>query len=339
MRYVITGGSGYIGTRLVDLLSRREDTERIVICDVVPPRGYKPKTEFERLDVRDRAAVRSVLERSKADALIHLAFILNPSHDEHLMYDVDVNGTQNVLDAAADAGTQHVLVTSSSTAYGAFPDNPVPLTEDHPVRGVAGFPYARDKTESDRLCQLWAKNHPDRVMTIVRPCIVFGPNVDNFIVRLWTKQPFTIDAGGNLEQRLQLVHEDDVVEAVTALLLGRHGGAFNVAGAGDMTTRECAELIGSPIRKMPLRAFRSLARAMWKARLSEAPPGQIPFALYPWIVSTEKIERTTGWRPAHTTRETFEITMRAHGKLPPAEAPVAAATGDGVPADTRSAVA
>ena len=339
MRYVITGGSGYIGTRLVDLLSRREDTERIVICDVVPPRGYKPKTEFERLDVRDRAAVRSLVERSKPDALVHLAFILNPSHDEHFMYDVDVNGTQNVLDAAAEADTGHVLVTSSATAYGAFPDNPVPLTEEHPVRGVAGFPYARDKTESDRLCQLWAKNHPDRVMTIVRPCIVFGPNVDNFIVRLWTKQPFAVDAGDNLEQKIQFVHEDDVVEAVTALLLGRHAGAFNVAGAGDMKTRECAELVGSPIRKMPLGAFRALARAMWATRLSEAPPGQIAFGLYPWIVSTEKLERTTGWRPLHTTRETFEITMRAHGKLPPAEAPDATAAGNGVPADTRSAVA
>jgi UDP-glucose 4-epimerase len=339
MRYVITGGSGYIGTRLVDLLSRREDTERIVICDLVPPRGYKPKTEFERLDVRDRDAVRSLVERSKPDALVHLAFILNPSHDEHLMYEVDVNGTQNVLDAAAEAGTPQVLVTSSATAYGAFPDNPVPLTEDHPVRGVAAFPYARDKTESDRLCQLWAKNHPDRLMTIVRPCIVFGPNVDNYIVRLWTKQPFAVEAGGNLDQRIQFVHEDDVVEAVTALLLGRHAGAFNVAGGGDMTTRECAEMIGSPIRKMPLRAYRALARAMWSAHLSEAPPGQIAFGIYPWIVSTEKLERTTAWRPAHTSRETFEITMRAHGKLPPADAPATSAGGNGLPAEVSSGVA
>jgi UDP-glucose 4-epimerase len=339
MRYVITGGSGYIGTRLVDLLSRREDTERIVICDLVPPRGYKPKTEFERLDVRDRDAVRSLVERSKPDAVAHLAFILNPSHDEHLMYEVDVNGTQNVLDAAAEAGTEQVLVTSSATAYGAFPDNPVPLTEDHPVRGVAAFPYARDKTESDRLCQLWAKNHPDRVMTIVRPCIVFGPNVDNYIVRLWTKQPFTVEAGGNLDQRIQFVHEDDVVEAVTALLLGRHAGAFNVAGGGDMTTRECAEMIGSPIRKMPLRAYRTLARAMWSAHLSEAPPGQIAFGIYPWIVSTEKLESTTGWRPAHTSRETFEVTMRAHGKLPPADAPATSAGGNGLPAEVSSGVA
>jgi NAD dependent epimerase/dehydratase family len=86
--------------------------------------------------VRDREAVRTVLERARADALVHPAFVLNPSHDEHLMYDVNVNGTHNVLEAAGQVGTQQPLVTSSAAAHGAFPDHPVPLTEDDPVRGV-----------------------------------------------------------------------------------------------------------------------------------------------------------------------------------------------------------
>jgi UDP-glucose 4-epimerase len=318
MRYVITGGSGYIGSRLVDLLERREDTEKIVICDVAPPKGgYRPHTEYERLDVRDRAAVRGVLDRVRPDVLVHLAFILNPTHDEELAYSVDVNGTHNVLEAAAAAGTGQVLVTTSGVAYGAFPDNPVPLTEDDPVRGVPGFTYARDKTESDRLCQLWAATHPERIMTIVRPCIVFGPNVDNYLVRLWTKQPFAADAG-TIDRDIQFVHEDDVVEGITALLLGRHAGAYNVAGDGLMTGRECAELIGTPIRKMPLRVYRGLARVMWKLRQAEAPPGAVDFALYSWLLSNEKLKRTTGWQPKYTSRETFEITMRAHGKLGPA---------------------
>src|SRR5215207_2514656 len=318
MRYVITGGSGYIGSRLVDLLERRDDTEKIVICDVAQPRGYRPHTEYERLDVRDRDAVRSVLERVRPDVLVHLAFILNPSHDEEFAYNVDVNGTHNVLEAADKVGTRQVLVTTSGVAYGAFPDNPVPLTEDDPVRGVAGFTYARDKTESDRLCQLWAATHPERVMTIVRPCIVFGPNVDNYLVRLWTKQPFAVDVG-TIDRQIQFVHEDDVVEGITALLLGRHAGAYNVAGDGLITNRECAEVIGSPIRRIPLRAYRGLARVMWRLRQSEVPPGGIEFALHSWLLFILKDTATTGWSPKYTSRETFEITMRAHGKMPPAE--------------------
>ena len=288
--------------------------------------------------MRDREAVQSALTRARPDALVHLAFILNPAHDEQLMYDVDVNGTHNVLEAAASAGTSHVLVTSSAVAYGAFPDNPVPLTEEDPVRGVPGFSYARDKTESDRICQLWAAAWPDRTMTIVRPSIVFGPNVDNYLVRLWTKQPFAVDVG-NLDERIQFTHEDDVVEAVTALLLGRHGGAFNVSADGEMTLRECAELLGTPIRKMPLRAYRGLAKTMWAARLSEAPPGQIEFALHPWLVSNEKLKKTTGWQPKHTSRETFEITMRAHDKLPPEGPPASSNSSGALPEEARSGVA
>ena len=321
MRYLITGGSGYIGTRLVELLARREDTEKIVIADVVPPRGgYRPKTEYEKVDVRDRPAVHSALQRANPDVLVHLAFILNPVHDEGLMYDVDVNGTHNVLEAAAEVGIGQVLVTTSGVAYGAFPDNPEPITEDWPVRGVARFSYARDKTESDRIVQLWALQHPDVITTIVRPCIVFGPNVDNYLVRLWSNQPFSVDAG-NLEETIQFVHEDDVVEAITRLLLGRHEGQFNLSPEGVMTLRECADLLETPIRRMPFRLYQGIAKLMWRLRLSEVPPGQLDFARYPWIVSNEKLKQTLGWTPRYTSRETFEIAMRAQGKLPAADPP------------------
>lgn len=313
MRYLITGGSGYIGTRLVERLSEREETDAIVIADVRRPAAFRPKTDFRELDVRDRAATWALVTESRPDALIHLAFLLNPSHDEGRMYDVDVNGTQNVLEAASAAGTEHVLVTSSATAYGAFPDNPVPLGEDDPVRGVAGFSYARDKTECDRLCQLWALRHPERVMTIVRPCQVFGPNVDNYLVRLWLKQPFLADLGG-IDIPLQYVHEDDVVEALMLLLDGRHGGAFNVAGDGEMRASECAELIGMKRRRVPERAWRRFAGLMWKLRVAEAPPGAIDFAVYPWVVSNQKL-KDLGWRPRWTSRETFELTMRAKGRM------------------------
>jgi UDP-glucose 4-epimerase len=317
MDYVITGGSGYIGSRLVKHLAEREDTGRIVVCDVRPPSVSRPKVEFELLDVRDREAARALLERVKPDALVHLAFILNPVHDEHFMYEVDVNGTHNVLEAAGAAGTEQVLVATSAVAYGAFPDNPVPLTEDHPVRGVAGFSYARDKTESDRLCQLWAAKYPDRTMTIVRPCIVFGPNVDNYLVRLWTKQPFQVDVG-NFDNEIQFVHEEDVVDAVIRLVEGRHEGAFNVAGDGLMTVRETVELSGQPVRRMPLWLYRLLGRVMWGIRMAETPPGQIEFAIHPWIVSNERLKQVAGWQPRYTSRETFEITMRAQDKLPTA---------------------
>ena len=221
MRYVITGGSGYIGGRPTELLVERE-TERIVILDVRPPDVPWPKTEYVRGDVPDRRAMRELLERERPDALLHLAFIFNPIHDEARMYDVDVNRTQAVLQAASEAGSSRCWSPRPVAAAGAFPDNPVPIAEDQPVRGQPDFPYARHKAEADRVCQLWAAEHPDRVMTIVRPAFVFGPNVDNFLSRPFTDSPF-IPVLDGVEIDLQFVHEDDVA-AISGLVDGREGG-------------------------------------------------------------------------------------------------------------------
>ena len=314
VRYLITGGSGYIGSRLVNRLSDRAQTATIVLADIRPPASYRPKTTFTRVDVRDRHKVRDLFERERPDCIVHLAYLLNPIHDEGAMYDVDVNGTQNVLEAASAAGVGQVLVTSSTTAYGAFPDNRVPLTEEDPVRGTPDFSYARDKAESDRLCQLWALEHPERLMTIVRPCVVFGPEVDNYIVRLWLRNPFRADFGAP-DQPLQFVHVDDLADALVLLLEGRHAGVFNVAADGYISVIEASDLIGLKARRVPYRLFKRLAAVLWRARLTEAPAGQLEFVIHPWVASNEKLKRETGWTPRWTSREVFEITMRAKGKL------------------------
>ena len=115
-----------------------------------------------------------------------------------------------------------------------------------------------------------------------------------------------------------------MVEAITALLLGRHAGAFNVAGDGLMTMRECAELIGSPIRKMPLRAYRGLRARDVGARQSEAPPGQIEFASTPGSCrprsSSGRPAGGRGHRAARPSRSRCERTAscrRPRPDLPP----------------------
>lgn len=315
MKYLITGGSGYIGSRLTELLAEREDTERVVILDVRPPAVPWPKCAYVQMDIRDRR-LQSLLEAEEPNAIVHLAFVLNPIHDEHRMYDIDVNGTQNVLDAASAAGVDHLLVASSTTAYGAWPDNPVPLGEDDPVRGMPHYEYARDKTEIDRMCQLWAARHPDRAMTIVRPCIVFGPNVENFIIHFWERAPF-IPLIDGVDAELQYVHEDDVVEALSRLLLGHVGGIFNLTGDGTIRLSEGAALAGLKTRRISYEPYRRLVSVLWRLKVPriEAPPGQLDFVRFPWLASNERIKSALGWQPRHSSRETFEIALAAKGKL------------------------
>ena len=324
MRYLITGGSGYIGSRLIEILGERDDADSIVNVDVRPPGRPHPKATFVRGDVRDSASIRELLERHEVDVLVHLAFILNPIRDEARMYDVDVNGTEAVLRAAAGAGTGQVLVTSSATAYGAFADNPKPIAEDWPVRGQPDFSYARHKADADRLCQLWALQNPDRVMTIVRPSIVFGPNVDNYISRGWQNSAFMPILDG-VDEEFQLVHEDDVVSAIVGLLDARAPGAFNVAADGTLRWGESAEMIGLKTRRMSLRTTRRIYSVAWAlhAPRIESPPGNLAFIRYPWVVSNEKLKAEIGWEPSADTRQIFVETAYAKGLVatPPAPAP------------------
>ena len=324
MRYLITGGSGYIGTRLTEILSSRDDVEAIVNLDVRPPSRPLPKSTFVRGDVRDHAQIRNLLDREQPEALVHLAFVLNPIRDEARMYDIDVNGTATVLRAAADAGTDQVLVTSSATAYGAFPDNPKPIAEDWPVRGQPDFPYAKHKADVDRICQLWALENPDSVMTIVRPSIVFGPNVDNYISRSWKNSAFMPILDG-VEEEFQLVHEDDVVSAIIGLLDAKAGGAFNVGGDGTLTWKESAEMVGQKTRVMSMKTVRRIYSTAWAlhAPRVESPPGNLNFIRYPWIVSNEKLKSEIGWQPSADTREVFVETMYAKGLVatPPVPTP------------------
>ena len=147
-------------------------------------------------------------------------------------------------------------------------------------------------------------------MTIVRPCIVFGPNVDNYLVRLWADAPFQPDFGGNLDQPIQFVHEDDLVDAMVGLLEGRHGGAFNITGDGVMTMRETAEVTGTKVRKMPLRLGRAISRARGSSARARR-PRTARVRDEPWVCSNEKVKQTLGWQPRYTSRETFELTMQA----------------------------
>ncbi len=206
-------------------------------------------------------------------------------------------------------------MTSSATAYGAFADNPKPI--DRGLAGPGSCPTTStrvDKTEADRACQLWALEHRDRMMSIVRPCIVFGPNVDNYISRTWENSAFFPILDG-VDEEFQLVHEDDVVSAIIGLLDARAGGAFNVAGDGTMTWGESAELIGLKTRVMSMKTTRRIYAAAWTlhAPRVESPPGNLSFIRYPWVVSNEKLKSEIGWQPTATTREVFVETMYAKG--------------------------
>jgi UDP-glucose 4-epimerase len=280
----VTGASGYLGRRVVEALDGREDVRRVVGIDVSEP-GYATRNlEFYRLDVRS-PALRDVLRG--CDVLVHLAFVLTTMRDEEEMRDINVGGTHNAIAAAAEAGVRKLIYTSSVMAYGAHPDNDFPLTEESSIRGLRDFAYSAHKAEIEGVLEGFVQSHADVTVTIVRPALVLGPNASGVVARV-VESPWLMGIEG-YGPAMQFVHESDVVRAILFAIERDVPGAYNVAPDGWLTQERVAELLGK--RRMVLdyeSAYRRTER-LWRVGLAELPPAYLPFLMYPWVMSNQKL--------------------------------------------------
>ena len=308
----ITGAAGYLGTGLARSLAQDRQWDSVIGIDLKRPSVSPENLVHFHLDIRD-SGIQSLLISEKVEHLVHLAFVVNPMRNRDEMRDINVGGTRNVLAAARRARVKHLVVTSSATAYGARKDNPERLTEGNPLRGNPGYQYAAEKAEIDLMCLEFGKENPDISVTVLRPCIVFGPGVDNYISRMLSLPVLPVVDGENPE--MQLVHEEDVVECLRLVLAKRTGGAFNVAGRGMMRWREIVRAAGKIPIYLPGFIARWLVNFAWRLRVSriEAPAPLLDFITYPWVVSLEKSHRELGFEPRYSTRETLDCFLRGRG--------------------------
>lgn len=314
---LITGSSGYLGRRLTEALRQSDNTGEIVGIDIQPPASPPEGGMFYQKDIRD-PQIGEIFSRHRIDTVFHLAFVVKPIHNNQLMHDIDVNGSQNILDNAAAAGVSHVLVTSSTLAYGAHPDNPPQLSETDPLRGNRTFPYGYYKAVTDRMIQKFAEAHPQLPVTILRPCTVFGPSIDNYISRMLF-MPATVRIAG-YNPPVQFVHEDDFVEACLAGMAAEMPGAFNIAGDGTVTVDEIAAIIGTRVLPVPARILYPILEVLWRLHCPgiEVNRGYLDYVRHPFVASNQKAKDTLGFYPKYSSKETVEATAgrRTHVKAP-----------------------
>ena len=308
MRVGITGAAGYFGRKIIARLEENDSVDRIIGISRRPWQHSFEKLDYHRLDVRSDTLPK-LFASNGMDTVIHLAFMLNPIHDEREMHDINVNGTRNVLAAAAEAGVKKVLMSSSTTVYGAWPDNPRRLTEQDPRRGKESrYYYARDKVRLEELCQAWKQEHPKVIVTTLRPCLVLGPTVDQFYSRLLNWRMLPLVGGNNPE--IQFIHEDDVARAFEHFTVEDIGGVFNIVGEGAIHWRDIIETAGVRAIKVPKIVLSPLLRLAWWLRLIEVPPAIIDFIQYPWVAAGDKAKKA-GFIPRYSTRKTLAAFLEA----------------------------
>jgi nucleoside-diphosphate-sugar epimerase len=330
----VTGPTGEIGKPFIAALERTREVSRILGMARRPfdpaAHGWK-KTEYRRGDVLDRAAVESLV--TGADVVVHLAFIILGAGDESRH--VNIEGSRNVFEAAAAAKAARIVYASSVAAYG-FPDGVDGLiTEDVPALGHSRHPYSAHKAEVEEVLDE-ALAGSDTDAYVFRPCIVAGPQAPLLVnqipyVRLSGRLPGAVRALFDQVPVLrpvipdpgvpfQLVHHDDVASALKAGVLGRgEPGAYNLAGAGEITMRDLADELGYYTVPVPDLAVEATAEVV--ARLPFLPDEAtwIEAVRRPVLMDTAKARRLLRWRPRHDARETLHETVAAaRGDLQPA---------------------
>jgi nucleoside-diphosphate-sugar epimerase len=303
----ITGVGGLLGRRLVAALEARPGVERVVGIDVARPLGVtSEKLAFRGEDVRDPGIAEAF---RGVDVVVHLAFQMDPIHDEAAMRAINVDGTRNVFEAARSAGVGHVVYPSSVVAYGAHPDNALPLTEDSPLRGTPGLNYSEHKRDVETWLWPWLDTVDDLDVTVLRPAVVLGPGVENFITRIF-EAPRVLLVKGH-KPPLQFVHIDDVVSAILHVLDHRLTGAYNLCAEGWLSMDEVTAIVGRRPLEVPEEVAFSTAERLWKLGLGEQPPGLVHHLMHPWVMTPAKLV-ATGWEPQHSNRDALDETAREH---------------------------
>ena len=331
MRIAVTGASGNAGTALLrnlqGQLSRKPGSLQLSgISRRRPDTTAQPYAgvEWHTLDVgleedlpRLEAALRGV------DAVVHLAWQIQPNRDLEQLYRTNVVGTEHVLEAARRTGVKQVVCASSVGAYSkASKDRRT--DESWPAGGMQGSHYSRHKAEQEKLLDRFAEANPAIAVARLRPALIFQSDAGSEIGKYFLGRLIPRLLPARLRLPLlpvpdglvfQAVHADDVAEAYWRTVDQRASGAFNIAAEPVLTPQELARLVGARrILPIPMGFLRGLVDLTWRLRVQPTDAGWVEMAAGAPVMDTSRARRVLGWEPATSSLDAVRDVLAGMGK-------------------------
>jgi ferritin-like metal-binding protein YciE/nucleoside-diphosphate-sugar epimerase len=338
MKVVVTGATGNVGTSTVQALSESQEIDEIVGLARREPAWSPPKTSWIEANVLT-ANLGEIF--AGADAVIHLAWAIQPSRDAVTLERINVEGSRRVFEAVAAAGVPKLVHASSVGTYSLGPKDRE-VDESWPTEGTPTSFYSRHKVAVERELDRFEADNPETRVVRLRPALIFkdeaateirrlfiGPFLPNFLLR----RGFLPVLPRVQRLRFQAVHSEDVGRAYLRAVLADVTGAFNIAAEPPLSPEEMAERIGARSFPVPAQVVRHLAGLSWRLHLQPTPPGWLDMALNVPLMSSGRAREELGWEPRHSgvdaLEELLEGLREGHGaKTPPLEADSAGARLD-----------
>jgi nucleoside-diphosphate-sugar epimerase len=297
---VVTGATGNIGSSLVPRLVAAGADVVGVARHAPPPDGSAPDADRVTWRSADVGVDDLGSAMAGARAVVHLAWAIQPSHDPRGLFRTNVVGTERVLRSALAAGVDQIVHASSIGAYSPAPRGTV-VDETWPTDGTPELGYSWQKADVERRLDVVEAANPHVAIARLRPALVFQRLAAARIHRLFVGPLLPTATGVLLAEGVrrapigvQVVHADDVADAVVRILQRRATGAFNLAAE----PRLGHERRGG---RSAVRGLARLAALTWRTRLVAAEPGWLRLAADVPTMSTERAHDVLGWQPAWTS--------------------------------------
>jgi UDP-glucose 4-epimerase len=306
MRVVVVGASGNAGTALLRALATEDAVTSVLGIARRLPQFAFPKVEWAAADIsRDELAPFF----TGADCVVHLAWLIQPSHDRTTLWRTNVEGSRRLFDAAARAGVPALVYASSVGAYSPGPKDRA-VDESWPTRGIVSSFYSRDKSEVERILDGFEQDHPELRIVRLRPSILVQRAMGTEAMRLFTGRlvprrlvtPARIPIVPDVPRlRFQVTHSDDVAEAYRLAIVRDVHGPFNIAAEPVLDPTVLAETFHARRVRIPARLLRAVVALTWRARLQPTPEGWLDMALQTPLLDTTRARTELGWEPHRTS--------------------------------------
>jgi UDP-glucose 4-epimerase len=301
----ITGLRTFLGQRIAERLATRAPRVRVVGVDLRRPQRLERKIAFERVDLTDPAShvqLAELFARERVEVVLHAAFRRDPTPDIEQDHELETVGSLQLLHACAAAKVPRLVLASSTMLYGPRPDNPMYLTESHPLHGHPDAHCVCNRVEVERLLAQWGRAHPHVRVAVLRSAWVMGPSYWDRVVRHLSRPLVTTLLG--YDPLLQLIHEEDCLDAFEQAVLEDHAGVFNVVAPEALPLSMLLRLGGATTAPMPPALLYRLRDLASRAASGDPPAAFYDYLRWPWVADGER-----GWaafgEPAYTTREAW----------------------------------